>query len=79
MGNGGEEDLASRGFCGAINEWVGGMEDGWGGRRVLGIHKVTVRTSQGGGALRYDGTILKVTDPRASLCNGEERGKKAVR
>lgn len=23
-------------------------------------------TSQGGGALRYDGTILKVTDPRAS-------------
>ena len=26
------------------------------------------RTSQGGGALRYDGTILKVTDPRASRC-----------
>ena len=26
-------------------------------------------TSQGGGALLYDGTILKVTDPRASRCN----------
>lgn len=25
-------------------------------------------TSQGGGALLYDGTILKVTDPRASRC-----------
>lgn len=25
-------------------------------------------TSHGGGALRYDGTILKVTDPRASRC-----------
>jgi hypothetical protein len=23
-------------------------------------------TSQGGGALRYEGTILKVTEPRAS-------------
>lgn len=27
-------------------------------------------TSQGGGALLYDGTILNVTDPRASRCNG---------
>jgi hypothetical protein len=26
-------------------------------------------TSQGGGALLYDGTILNVTDPRASRCN----------
>lgn len=30
-------------------------------------------TSQGGGALLYDGTILKVTDPRASRCNNQRR------
>lgn len=30
------------------------------------VHKFL--TSQGGGLLRYEGTILKVTDPRASLC-----------
>lgn len=29
-------------------------------------------TSQGGGALLYDGTILNVTDPRASRCNNRE-------
>lgn len=29
-------------------------------------------TSQGGGALLYDGTILKVTDPRASRCNRKQ-------
>lgn len=30
-------------------------------------------TSQGGGALLYDGTILKVTDPRASRYNNQKR------
>jgi len=37
----------------------------WGRVWVLGL----TCTSQGGGALLYDGTILKVTDPRASRCN----------
>lgn len=37
---------------------------------IYGVNKAELTfTSQGGGALRYDGTILNVTDPRASLCN----------
>lgn len=37
-------------------------------------------TSQGGGALLYDGTILNVTDPRASRCNSRrERARQKLR
>jgi hypothetical protein len=42
------------------------------GRRVSGFELcvwIYVFTSHGGGALRYEGTILKVTEPLASLWN----------
>lgn len=35
-------------------------------------------TSQEGGALLYDGTILKVTDPRTSRCKTEKQNKTIV-
>lgn len=41
-------------------------------KRIKNISKWLTCTSQGGGALLYDGTILKVTDPRASLCKNTQ-------
>lgn len=43
------------------------------------MYSILILTSHGGGALRYEGTILNVTEPRASLCmDGWIGGKKEM-
>lgn len=60
-----EVDFAREDVEAVATEVVEVAVRGWDWTRYLGL----TCTSQGGGALLYDGTILNVTDPRASLCN----------